>query len=133
MTADGRHTLELLLVVGAGVGEGEFVNRAQAMNRATGAAMSFEATATVRIVPDVDFDCTDVIGMFFDDANRNGLKDLDEAGISGLRVEGLHHAAVSLVAGFAARWARRDEVEKPRTRAAAHWGTRCIVAPEHDG
>ena len=86
VTADGRHTLELLLVVGAGVGEGEFVNRAQAMNRATGAAMSFEATATVRIVPDVDFDCTDVIGKVFDDANRNGLQDLDEAGIPGVRL-----------------------------------------------
>jgi hypothetical protein len=86
VTADRHNTLELLTAVGAGVGEGEFVNRAQAMNSLTGAAMSFEATATVRIVPDVDFDCTDVLGKVYDDANRNGLQDLDEAGIPGVRV-----------------------------------------------
>jgi len=86
VTADRHNTLELLTAVGAGVGEGEFVNRAQAMNSLTGTAMSFEATATVRIVPDVDFDCTDVIGKVYDDANRNGLQDLDEAGIPGVRL-----------------------------------------------
>ena len=52
----------------------------------TGEAMSFEATATVRIVPDVDFDCTDVIGKVYDDANRNGRQDYDEAGIPGVRL-----------------------------------------------
>ena len=43
-------TVKLLLAVGAGVSEGEYVNRAQALIGVTGNAMSGEATATVRIV-----------------------------------------------------------------------------------
>jgi hypothetical protein len=68
------------------VGEGEFVNRAQAVSALTGRAMSNEATARVRIVPDPALDCTDVIGKVFDDANRNGLQDDGEPGIAGARV-----------------------------------------------
>jgi uncharacterized repeat protein (TIGR01451 family) len=86
VTPDGRHTLQLLLAVGSGVGEGEFVNRAQALHVPTGNALSGEATATVRIVPDPAFDCTDVTGKVFDDANRNGLQDSGETGISGVRL-----------------------------------------------
>jgi uncharacterized repeat protein (TIGR01451 family) len=86
VTADGRHTLVLLLAVGSGVGEGEFVNRAQAMSALTGNAISGEATATVRIVPDPALDCTDVIGKVFDDANRNGLQDEGERGIPQVRL-----------------------------------------------
>jgi uncharacterized repeat protein (TIGR01451 family) len=86
VTPDGRHTLQLLLAVGSGVGEGDFVNRAQAMGARTGRVMSSEATATVRIVPDPALDCTDVYGKVFDDANRNGLQDDGEGGIPGARV-----------------------------------------------
>jgi len=86
-------TVKLLLAVGAGVGEGEHVNRAQVVNGFTGEAMSGEASATVRIVPDPTFDCTDVIGKVFDDVNRNGAQDDGEAGLPGVRVvtvRGLH-------------------------------------------
>jgi uncharacterized repeat protein (TIGR01451 family) len=86
VTPDGRHTLMLLLAVGSGVGEGEFVNRAQAMSALTGNPLSGEATATVRIVPDPALDCTDVIGKVFDDQNRNGLQDEGEAGIPQARL-----------------------------------------------
>jgi uncharacterized repeat protein (TIGR01451 family) len=86
VTPDGRHELRLLLAVGAGVGEGEFVNRAQAMSARTGRAMSGEASATVRIVPDPALDCTDVTGKVFDDANRNGLQDEGELGIPQVRL-----------------------------------------------
>lgn len=86
LVVDGRHTIKLLLAVGAGVTEGEFVNRAQAMNAITGGIMSEEATATVRLVPDPTFDCTDVTGKVFDDANRNGYQDGDEGGLAGVRV-----------------------------------------------
>src|SRR5215472_4199934 len=58
----GHRTLMMFLSVGAGVGEGEFVNRAQVMDSATGKPLSGEATATVRVVPDQTFDCTDVFG-----------------------------------------------------------------------
>jgi large repetitive protein len=79
-------TVKLLLAVGAGVTEGEYVNRAQAVNVLTGNAMSGEATATVRVVPDPTFDCTDVIGKVFNDANRNGVQDNGEEGLPGVRV-----------------------------------------------
>jgi hypothetical protein len=48
--------------------------------------LSEEATATVRLVPDPTFDCTDVTGKVFDDANRNGYQDSGEAGIPGARL-----------------------------------------------
>ncbi|MDH5303416.1 MAG: hypothetical protein OEW64_04900 [Gammaproteobacteria bacterium] len=86
LLVDGRHTIKLLLAVGAGVTEGEFVNRAQAMSSLTGTALSEEAEATVRIVPDPTFDCTDVTGKVFNDSNRNGYQDGDEDGLAGVRV-----------------------------------------------
>jgi uncharacterized repeat protein (TIGR01451 family) len=86
LATDGTHTIKLLLAVGAGVTEGEFVNRAQAVNSISGTVMSEEANATVRLVPDPTFDCTDVTGKVFDDDNRNGYQDDDETGIAGVRV-----------------------------------------------
>jgi hypothetical protein len=86
VTANGHHTLKMLMAIGSGVGEGEFVNRAQAMSALNGRPMSNEATARVRLVPDPALDCTDVIGKVFDDANRNGLQDDGEPGIAGARV-----------------------------------------------
>ncbi len=81
-----KYTIQLLLVVGSGVSEGEYTNRAVVINTATGGAASGEATATVRVIPDPDFDCTDVIGKVFDDGNLNGYQDPDEKGLSGVRV-----------------------------------------------
>ena len=73
-------------MVGSGVSEGEYVNRALVRNTTTGASISGEATATVRVIPDPDFDCTDVIGKVFDDANMNGEQDSGEKGLLGARV-----------------------------------------------
>ena len=84
--ASGRRTLLLLLAVGAGVGEGEYVNRAQVVSQLSSNAVSGEASATVRVVPDPTFDCTDVTGKVFDDANRNGVQDGDEHGLPGVRL-----------------------------------------------
>jgi uncharacterized repeat protein (TIGR01451 family) len=84
--AGGHHSIVLILAVGAGVGEGEFANRAQALDAANGPAISKEATATVRVVPDQTFDCTDVLGKVFDDANGNGRQDPGEKGLPGVRV-----------------------------------------------
>src|SRR3989449_4276740 len=69
-----HRTIVLLLAVGAGVGEGEFVNRAQVIEGLTGRPLSGEATATVRVIPDQTFDCTDVFGKVFNDVNRNGVR-----------------------------------------------------------
>src|SRR5713226_35841 len=79
-------TIVLLLAVGAGVGEGEFVNRAQVIDGLTGRPVSAEATARVRVVPDQTFDCTDVFGKVFNDVNRNGVQDNGEDGLPGVRV-----------------------------------------------
>jgi uncharacterized repeat protein (TIGR01451 family) len=86
LATDGRHTIKLLLAAGAGITEGEFVNRAQAVSSVTGTVMSEEASAMVRLVPDPTFDCTDVTGKVFDDSNRNGYQDGDETGLAGVRV-----------------------------------------------
>jgi uncharacterized repeat protein (TIGR01451 family)/fimbrial isopeptide formation D2 family protein len=93
-TAD-EHAITLLLSVGAGVGEGEFTNRARVWNGLTDRPLSGEASATVRVVPDPTFDCTDVIGKVFDDANRNGTQDDGEGGIGGVRVVTAHGLAAT--------------------------------------
>ncbi|HEX4825897.1 MAG TPA: SdrD B-like domain-containing protein [Candidatus Polarisedimenticolaceae bacterium] len=79
-------TIKLLLAVGPGVSEGEYVNRARVVDGLTGAAISGEATATVRVAPDPNFDCTDVLGKVWNDANRNGVQDEGEGGIAGVRL-----------------------------------------------
>jgi uncharacterized repeat protein (TIGR01451 family) len=84
--SSGDRTLALLLAVGAGVSEGEYVNRAQVVSSLTGDALSGEAFATVRVVPDPTFACTDVLGKVFDDSNRNGAQDAGERGLPGIRV-----------------------------------------------
>ena len=87
------HALKLLLAVGAGVSEGEYVNRAQAINGTNGFAITGEATATVRVLPDPDLDCTDVTGKVWNDVNRNGRQEDGEEGLAGVRLatpRGLH-------------------------------------------
>lgn len=86
LATDTVHTIRLLLVVSSGVSEGEYVNRAQVINSFTASAVSGEASATVRVVPDPTFDCTDVIGKVFDDKNLNGVQDTGEKGIPNTRV-----------------------------------------------
>ena len=82
---DQEAIIQLLLIVGAGVSEDEYVNRVHAESPA-GAVISATATATVRVIPDPTFDCTDVIGKVFDDRNLNGQQDAGETGLSGVQV-----------------------------------------------
>jgi len=86
LNSNESFTIKLLLVVGSGVGEGEYVNRAQVLNNLTGGAASGVAAATVRVVPDPTFDCSDVIGKVFDDKNLNAYQDEGEEGIPGVRL-----------------------------------------------
>ncbi len=92
LNASGQYALKLLFIVGSGVAEGEYVNRAQVFQARTSrarlansAAVSGEAQATVRVVPDPDFDCSDVIGKVYDDTNMNGYQDDGEAGLPNVR------------------------------------------------
>ena len=86
LVIDGQQTLKLLLVVGAGVSEGKYVNRAEVVNTEAQRAISGVAAATVRVVPDPTFDCTDVIGKVFDDRNLSGQQDPGEEGLPGVQV-----------------------------------------------
>jgi uncharacterized repeat protein (TIGR01451 family) len=79
------HTVKLMLVVGAGVQPGTFTNNAQAYNPG-GVSVSGVASATVRVIPDALFDCSDIVGKVFDDKNGNGVQDEGERGIAGARV-----------------------------------------------
>ncbi|MGJ7529673.1 SdrD B-like domain-containing protein [Variovorax sp. GB1P17] len=83
-----NETREYLMVagVGVGVGEGEFVNQVVATQGVGGRVLSNLATATVRVVPDALFDCTDVIGKVYDDKNANGYQDEGEPGIANVRI-----------------------------------------------
>jgi len=81
-----RRTYKLVLVVGAGVGEAEYVNQAFGLNNLVGTTISNVATAAVRVVPDPVFDCADIIGKVFDDKNVNGYQDAGEPGIPNVRL-----------------------------------------------
>ncbi|MCB5188709.1 DUF11 domain-containing protein [Methylobacillus caricis] len=79
-------TYKLILVVGTGVGEGEYVNQAWAQNGLVDTLVSNIGSATVRVTPDPTFDCSDIIGKVFDDKNANGYQDQGEPGIANVRV-----------------------------------------------
>ena len=85
-TSSQERVVKLILVVGAGVSEGEYVNQAWVLNNLVNAIVSNIATATVRVVPDPTFDCSDIIGKVFDDRNANGYQDEGEPGVAGVRV-----------------------------------------------
>lgn len=85
-TPNERKIIKLILTVGAGVSEGEYPNLAWAMNNVAGAQVSNTANATVRVIPDPTFDCSDIIGKVFDDKNANGWQDEGEPGIPNVRV-----------------------------------------------
>lgn len=75
----------LTLIVGAGVTEGQAVNTGLAENDA-GIAISNRGTATVSITPSTLFDCSELIGQVFVDANGNGYQDDGERGIPSVRL-----------------------------------------------
>ena len=86
LATNTKRVIQLLLIVGSGVKEGKYVNRAQVFNTLTRGAGSPVASATVRVIPDPTLDCSDVIGKVFDDANLNGYQDEGEAGLPSVRV-----------------------------------------------
>ena len=67
-------TIRLAARVSGRAGLGNLVNRA-VMLAPSGTELSNTALATIRIVPEAVFDCSDVIGKVFNDVNRNGVQD----------------------------------------------------------
>lgn len=76
--------IRMLLVVGSGVGVGDYINQTWAEQN--NVVFSNVASATVRVVPDPTFDCSDIIGKVFDDKNANGYHDQSEPGVANVRV-----------------------------------------------
>ena len=87
--------VSMVLAVGIGVGEGQYVNSVVATQGPGGRALSNTATASVRVVPDALFDCTDVIGKVYDDRNANGVQDEGEPGIPNVRIATVNGLLVS--------------------------------------
>jgi uncharacterized repeat protein (TIGR01451 family) len=86
VAAGATLTFKMFLVVGSGVQPGNYTNSAQVLSTLTQVALSNVATATVRVVPDPLFDCSEVIGKVFDDKNGNGYQDQGEPGIPNVRL-----------------------------------------------
>jgi uncharacterized repeat protein (TIGR01451 family) len=84
--AGERKTWRMILVVGTGVGEGNYINQVSSLNNLVNSPVSNVATASVRVVPDPTFDCSDIIGKVFDDKNANGYQDDGEPGIANVRI-----------------------------------------------
>ena len=86
LVTNTKRVIQLMLIIGSGVSEGQYVNRAQVFAPQLDTAASGEATATVRVVADPTLDCSDVIGKVFDDVNMNGYQDEGEPGLPGVRL-----------------------------------------------
>ncbi len=79
-------TLELRLIVGAGVTGTEFSNTTWVSNPGDGSLISNRARATIRLEVEPVFQCSQVIGRVFDDLDRDGYHDTGEPGLGGVRL-----------------------------------------------
>ena len=84
-TATDTMTLRYQLVVGAGAVFGEYKNIASAVYT-NGRALSNEAIAKVRVIPDPLFDYSTIIGKVFMDTNENSIQDEGELGMPNVRI-----------------------------------------------
>jgi uncharacterized repeat protein (TIGR01451 family) len=85
MPVSGKILLKLKLMASTTLGGGKFVNNARLIEPTTGNVIA-NAQATVTIVDEPVFDCSDIIGHVFDDKNGNGYMDAGEPGLPGVRV-----------------------------------------------
>jgi large repetitive protein len=84
--ANGSVKYNLVMVVGAGVTNGEKVNTGLAQNGLTNADISNRGTAVVTITPSAIFDCSELIGKVYEDLNSNGYQDEGERGLPAVRL-----------------------------------------------
>ncbi len=85
MPVAGKLILKLKLMASTTLSTGKFVNNAQLIATFNGELMA-TAQATVTIIAEAVFDCSDIIGRVFDDLNANGYMDDGEPGLPGVRV-----------------------------------------------
>ena len=81
-----KQVLSLIAVIGSGVSEGEYVNQAWVADMNNDIIVANVGTATIRIVPDSIFDCSDITGKVFNDENANGYQDEGEKGLPAIRL-----------------------------------------------
>ncbi|EHS52233.1 conserved repeat domain protein, partial [Rhizobium sp. PDO1-076] len=77
--------VKLSLLILSSVEAGRHRNFANALDGA-GQAVGPDAVADVVVLNDAVFDCSEVIGKVFDDANRDGYQDDGEIGLAGVRL-----------------------------------------------
>jgi len=80
-----KRTLTYMLVVGAGVTQGEYKNVAIAVDR-TGKEASNTSEATVTVTSDPLFDNALIFGKVYVDRNGNGIQDEGEEGLAGVKL-----------------------------------------------
>ena len=85
LTTSGEAKITYILVVGAGVTPGEYINKAQGKN-AAGFTNSNISSATVKVTGDPLFDDSLIFGKVFWDKNRDGRQDKDEPGVGGVKL-----------------------------------------------
>ena len=85
MPVAGKLILKLKLMASTTLSTGKFVNNAQILDPTNGEVLA-TAQATVSIIEDATFDCSDIIGRVFDDKNASGYMDDGEPGLPGVRV-----------------------------------------------
>ena len=81
----GKLILKLKLTASTTLSTGKFVNNAQLITTIDG-ELQATAQATVTIIEDATFDCSDIIGRVFDDLNADGYMNDGEPGLPGVRV-----------------------------------------------
>ena len=86
IAANATVSYNLVLTVGAGVTTGTKVNTGFGLDGPSGASISNRGSAAVRIVPSSVFDCSELLGKVYEDANRNGYQDEGEPGVPGVRL-----------------------------------------------
>ena len=85
-TDDDTYRIVFAALVTPAAQPGDYVNRHQVFDYFSGLPLSPLVTATVRVIADPTFDCSDIIGRVFNDLNRNGYPDQGEPGIAAARV-----------------------------------------------
>ena len=85
MPVSGKLILKLKLMASTTLSTGKFINNAQLIAAFNGELLA-TAQATVTIIEESVFDCSDIIGRVFDDQNANGYMDDGEPGLPGVRV-----------------------------------------------
>ena len=86
--------LKLKLIASATLGGGKFVNNARIIQQDNNNVLAV-AQATVEIVPDAVFDCSDIIGRVFDDLNGDGYYQAGEPGLPGVRMATLNGVLIT--------------------------------------